>query len=126
MIRVRCSNSSVVTTKSATYFFGGYLIHDRFTYEYLPQGSSTWVLGKNEIPGGLKLGSAIAVKSEQEIWLIGGYGTEERILRFHVTDQTFEELPMKLNIGRWGHDIDLLWYQELKIFSLLEVKIRKE
>ena len=110
MNRVRNYTSSVVSTKSATYFFGGCgrdsygrYFENRYSYEYLTQGSSTWILGKNEIPGGLKHGCAIAVKSEQEIWLIGGYDTEERILRFNVSDQSFEELPMKLNIGRWGH-----------------------
>ena len=41
------------------------------------------------IPDGFWDGCAIAVKSEQEIWLIGGYETEKRILRFDVKNHTF-------------------------------------
>ena len=48
-------------------------------------------------------GCAIAVKSEQEIWLIGGYGTEKRILSLNVNDHTFQVLPFQLNVGRWIH-----------------------
>ena len=42
---------SAVTTKTATFVFGG--CHSYKTYEYLPQGSSTWLMGKTEIPEGL-------------------------------------------------------------------------
>ena len=56
-----------------------------------------------EIPGGFRSGCAIAVKSDQEIWLIGGYGTEKRILSFNFENHTFQLLPFQLNEGRWGH-----------------------
>ena len=61
---------------------------------------TTWVMGKNTIPGGFSNGCAIAVKSEQEIWLIGGFSTEKRILCFNVNDHTFRELSSQLNVGR--------------------------
>ena len=86
---------STVTTQEATFIFGGY--NSKTTYEYLPKDSTKWLMGVTEIPGGLKDGYAISVKSEQEIWLIGGYGTEKRILSFNVNDHTFQELPFKLN-----------------------------
>ena len=92
---------SAVTTKTATFLFGGG--YSETTYEYLPKDSSTWLVGKTEIPRGFCAGCAIAVKSDQEIWLIGGIQTEKRILSFNVKDHTFQELPSQLNVGRLGH-----------------------
>ena len=60
-------------------------------------------MGKTEIPGVFENGCAIAVKSEQKIWLIGGFGTEKRILNFDVESHTFQVLPFQLNVGRDGH-----------------------
>ena len=93
---------STVTTQSATFVFGG--IYTIFSYEYLPKDSTTWVFGRTDIPGGFAGGCAIAVKSEQEIWLIGGFNTDKRIMRFNVNDHTFEVLfHYQLNVGRYGH-----------------------
>ena len=89
---------SVVTTKHTTFIFGGF--YSSRTYEYLQKESNTWLTGNNKIPGGYYSGCAIAVKSEQEIWLIGGFGTEKRILSFNTNDHTFQELPFQLNVGR--------------------------
>ena len=95
---------SVVTTQTASFLFGnGSLVRPGTTYEYLPKDSTTWLMGQTEIPGGLQGGCAIAVKSDQEIWLIGGKNTEYRILTFSVKDHTFQELPSQLNVGRWDH-----------------------
>ena len=91
---------SVVTTKTATFLFGG--DNSRKTYEYLPKDSNTWLKGNNDIPGGFWLGCAIAVKSDQEIWLIGGLMTGKRILSFNVSDHSFHELPTQLNVKRYG------------------------
>ena len=92
---------SAVTTQTATFVFGG--TYSRTTYEYLPKDSTTWLMGKTEIPGGFSRGCAIAVKSDQEIWLIGGRRTEKRILSFNVKDHSFQELPFKLIVGRREH-----------------------
>ena len=92
---------SAVTLKSATFIFGGY--HSKTTFEYLPNDSAKWILGKNEIPGGFEEGCAISTKSEQKILLIGGKGNGKRILSFNVHDQTFELLNSQLNVERWGH-----------------------
>ena len=89
---------SVVTTKHTTFIFGGF--YSSRTYEYLQKESNTWLTGNNKIPGGFSSGCAIAVKSEQEIWLIGGFGTEKRILSFNINDHTFQELPFRLNVRR--------------------------
>ena len=93
---------SAVTTQTATFLFGGG--PSSKTYEYLPKDSTTWLMGKTEIPGeGFWAGCAIAVKSDQEIWLIGGSRAKKRILSFNVKDHTFQELPSQLNRGRRGH-----------------------
>ena len=93
---------SAVTTQTATFIFGGR--NSRTTYEYLPKDSTEWLMGKTEIPGrGFSSGCAIAVKSGQEIWLIGGGRTEKRILSFNVERHTFQELPYQLNVGRASH-----------------------
>ena len=92
---------AVVTTQTGIFIFGG--VYPRETYEYLPKGSTTWLIGKTLIPRGLWYGCAIAVKSEQEIWLIGGYCTERRILSFNVNDHTFRKLPFQLKKPRFRH-----------------------
>ena len=92
---------SVVTTQTATFLFGGN--YSETTYEYLPKDSTKWLMGKTEIPGGFRSGCAIAVKSGQEIWLIGGIGNEKRILSFNVESHTFQVLPFQLSVGRWFH-----------------------
>ena len=95
---------STVTTQKATFLFGGE--ESRTTFEYLPKDSSKWLMGKTRIPGGFESGSAIALKSEQEILLFGCQGGNfgrKRILKFNVNDHTFQELPSQLRIGRQGH-----------------------
>ena len=96
---------SAVTTQTATFLFGGDC--SRKTYEYLPKDSTTWLMGKTNIPGGFGRGCAIAVKSDQEIWLIGGktlgHQIVKRILSFNVEDHTFQELPSQLNSNRSSH-----------------------
>ena len=94
---------SAVATQTGIFLFGGALSGE--TYEYLPRGSTTWLMGRTEIPGrfGFALGCAIAVKSDQEILLIGGYLAEKRILSFNVNDHKFKELPFQLNVGRSLH-----------------------
>jgi len=103
-------NHSAVTTQIATFLFGGDGLFgsesSKITYEYLPKDSTTWLVGKTEIPGGFCAGCAIGVKSDQEIWLIGGnntFGRYKRILSFNVKDHSFQELPSQLNVGRLGH-----------------------
>ena len=100
--QTRCYHSAV-TTQTTTFLFGGKKSNSRKTYEYLPKGSTSWLMGKTEIPGGFRDGCAISVKSDQEIWLIGGWTTEKRILSFNVNDHTFRQLPFRLNVRRCLH-----------------------
>ena len=94
--------SLAVTTSSTTFIFGGE--SNPNTYEFLSKDSTEWQMGLKEIPRvGFSHGCAMAVKSEQEIWLIGGCGIYERIVSFHVNDHTFVELPSKLIEPRYEH-----------------------
>ena len=93
--------ASAVATSKATFIFGGTI--NSTTYEYLPKGSSTWQLGITKIPDQFKFGFAIEVKSDQEIWLIGGRNTGRRILSFDIKEHTFRELPIQLMQNRWAH-----------------------
>ena len=89
---------STITTQTETFVFGG--LYSEFTYEYLPKDSTTWLIGKTKIPSGFYEGCAIDVKSDEEVWLIGGYKTEKRILRFNVKNHTFQVLSSQLNVER--------------------------
>ena len=102
---------SAVTAQTNLFIFGG--MKSATTYEYLLKDTNMWLPGKTEIPKGFSKGCAIAVKSEQEIWLIGGYGSpnnlglpskenEKRILRFNVNDHTFQLMNSQLNVSRSG------------------------
>ena len=95
---------SAVATQSASFIFGG----RSDTYEYLPKDSTSWLMGKSKIPNGFWNGFAIAVKSDEEIWLIGGTDNGRRILSFDVNDHTFRELPSKLNLDRTLHRCALI------------------
>ena len=46
---------------------GIFLFEDGDSYEYLPNGQTTWKIGNNKIPGGFEKGSAIFVESNDEI-----------------------------------------------------------
>ena len=93
--------SSAVTTNFGTFIFGGTRkTGSEYTYEFLPNESSEWQLGKTEIPRGFSRGCAIALKSKPEIWLIGGYYTNRRILSFDLQTHAFSILPTKLLVDR--------------------------
>ena len=62
-----------------------------------------WIMGKIEIPGGFEDGCAVAIKSDQEIWLIGSFRTGKRILSFDVESHNFKVLPFQLNVGWRSH-----------------------
>ena len=110
-LNMKRSFETAVTTETATFVFGGSKSPN--TYEYLPYDAEdctniNWVLGKSNIPDGFDGGCAIHIKSKNEIWLIGGYSTEQRILSFDVNDHTFKEMPIQLNIGRYGHRCEFI------------------
>ena len=117
--RIRTSHSAV-STQTATFLFGGSdydifineavygmglfpAIKSTESYEYLPNNSNTWLMGKTKIPGGFESGCAIASKNGEKIWLIGGLETEKEILVFDTKEHRFQELPSQLNERRRWH-----------------------
>jgi len=95
---------SVVSTQNTTFIFGGEDSSET-TYEYLPKDSTTWITGKTKIPAPFYNGSAIVVKPDQEIWLIGaqgmdGYDSPSSIISFNVHDHTFRVLPIQMKVSR--------------------------
>lgn len=102
------SSGSIVSTNTATFIFGGNFESGQ-TFEYLPNNSTTWILGKTEIPLKHAHGCAIFVESKQEVWLIGGYNyytqfsyrdLNRMIFCFNVNDHTFRPLHISLFDGR--------------------------
>ena len=94
--------ASAVTVNSTVFLFGG----NKYSYEYLEKDSNVWKVGKNNILGNRINPTAIAV-SNQEIYLIGGQSPggsmrDTPIISFNVNDHTFKELPIKLNVPRYG------------------------
>ena len=95
------SHGALVSTTTATFIFGGYYSED--TYEYLEKNAaSEWKLGETKIPGGFHQGCSVAI-SQDEIWLLGGYDNEQRVLSFNVNNQKFTVLPTELKQGRYEH-----------------------
>ena len=96
-------NTPAVSIKSGTFVFGG--LYNPYSYEYLPKDSTTWILGNNDIPGGIRDACAISINSDKEILLIGGANIKfgRRILKFNVKDHTFEKMPVELIFERSGH-----------------------
>ena len=103
--------ASVVHTEKGTFLFGGDVYNLKPTFEYLPNEANEWKVGeKPEIPNRSRVGFAIEVKSKHQIWLIGGTSFDENgrsiltnILSFDINSETFQELPFKLNVGRFSH-----------------------
>ena len=87
------------------YVFGGYRSGtDRDTFEYLPAGSTTWILGAVTLPKpGFSHGGAVLVNGGREVLLVGGMGCGERLLIFDVKTHSFKtRSSFKLQIERIG------------------------
>lgn len=95
-------SSFAVSTHNISLIFGGDPSYGMNTYEYWTQDSSNWQTGKTSIPKGLLQACAVAISSD-EVWLIGGFGTDKRILSFKISSHTFKVLPFTLNERRYNH-----------------------
>ena len=92
-----------VTMAKGTFIFGGH--ESRNTWEWLPSGSSTWVLGGNIPDPGFFNGCGVPI-SANEILLVGGQGEEEtmdRILKFSVETNDWTEMNETLQPGIYDH-----------------------
>ena len=57
----RCNHSPLITT-TGTFVLSG--THSSETYEYLPKGSTKWLMGETEIPGGFWYGPELLSNSD--------------------------------------------------------------
>ena len=97
-------DSTAVTMANGVYIFGGR--SSKTTYEFLPK-NGVWQAGPTTIPNGFRYGCGIKF-SEEEIFLIGGSGTEDRILNFNTRTNSFSTRESTLQQGRYGHSCVLL------------------
>ena len=73
------------------------------TWEWLPSGTNQWISGNTSIPDdGFWNGCAVKI-NDNEILLIGGYDTYERVLKFNTITKQFINLGNILNYGRTLH-----------------------
>ena len=89
-----------VTMAKGTFIFGGH--ESRNTWEWLPSGSSTWVQGGNIPDPGFFSGCGVPI-STNEILLIGGVVSTDRILKFNVETNEWTEMDEKLYPPNHGH-----------------------
>ena len=90
--------ATVVTTDMGIFAFGGKFGRSK-DYEYLPNESTSWKVGKSEIPFRIINDRcyAISIPSDEHIWLIGAsnHRNMRSILRFDILTHTFQELEMR-------------------------------
>ena len=94
------SYAKAITMAIGTFIFGGE--EDPNSWEWLPSGSSTWVLGGNIPDPGFRDGCGVPISSS-EILLIGGRNSKQRILRFNVETNEWTEMDEKIQPGRFWH-----------------------
>ena len=98
--------STAVTMANGVYIFGG--ISSPTTYEILPKNNNgVWQAGPTTIPNGFQYGCGLKI-SEEEILLISGSGTENRIINFNTRTNSFSTRESTLQQGRRLHSCVLL------------------
>merc|ERR1711902_159465 len=98
-LKQRRRGAASITMPNATYLFGGILEN---TYEYLVNDEYVWQEGKTSIPGGFREGCVVKLNNN-ELALIGGQGTESRIMKFNTATKVFTENWGRLKKPRRGH-----------------------
>ena len=76
-------DASIVTTKNATYIFGG--IGSKNSIEFLRHDSNIWQQGPSIPFNHFQLGCGVSI-SDSEILLIGGTNNERSILKITTID----------------------------------------
>ena len=98
------SYSTAVTMLNGVYIFGG--TKSPTTSDFLPKNNNrVWQAGPI-IPNGFKNGCGLKI-SPEELLLIGGEGTEDRIMSFNTRTNLFLTLG-SLQQGRYHHSCVLL------------------
>merc|ERR1712048_956635 len=91
-------DAASITMPNAVYLFG-----DQFenTYEYMVNDENVWQEGKTTIPGGFYEGCVVKLNNN-ELALVGGRGTESRIMKFNTATKVFTENWGRLKKPRYG------------------------
>ena len=89
---------------NGVYIFGGF--SSPATSDFLPKNNNVWQAGPT-IPNGFQDGCSLKI-SEEEILLIGGSGTRDRILNYNTKTNSFSTWESTLQQGREGHSCVLL------------------
>merc|ERR1711899_533787 len=89
-----------ITMPNAVYVFGGSESYN--TYEYLENDGNVWQEGKTSIPGGFNRGCVVKLNNN-ELALVGGTGTESRIMKFNTATKVFTENWGRLKQPRRDH-----------------------
>merc|ERR1712165_211166 len=98
-LKQRRRGAASITMPNAVYVFGGL---ESNTYEYLVNDEYVWQEGKTSIPGGFREGCVVKLNNN-ELALIGGQGTESRIMKFNTATKVFTENWGRLKQPRYGH-----------------------
>ena len=87
--------------KQGAFVFGG--LDSPTTWEWLPNGSSQWEIGTNQIPSpGFGYGCSVKI-SENVIALVGGSASLKRLLTFNVDTKEWKNYGNVLKQGRYHH-----------------------
>ena len=95
-----------VTMPNGVYIFGGRGIDSQTTTDFLPKNSGVWQAGPS-IPNRFESGCGVQI-SQEDLLLIGGRGTYDRLLEFNTKTNNFTIRGSKLQQGRLGHSCTLL------------------
>merc|ERR1719266_330248 len=93
-------SAASITMPNAVYVFGGRKSYN--TYEYLENDENVWQEGKTSIPGGFNQGCVVKLNNN-ELALVGGAGTESRIMKFNTATKVFTENWGRLKQPRRDH-----------------------
>ena len=93
-------DAASITMPNAVYVFGGRKSYN--TYEYLENDENVWQEGKTSIPGGFNQGCVVKLNNN-ELALVGGAGTESRIMKFNTATKVFTENWGRLKQPRRDH-----------------------
>ena len=83
------SLGTAISMPNGIYYFGG--VHSPETSEFLPTGKENWVQGPTIPKPGFEIGSGVRI-SDAELLLLGGRGSESRILKYNIENRQWTRL----------------------------------
>ena len=83
------SLGTAIVMPNGVYYFGG--VRSPETSEFLPNGKRVWVKGPMIPKPGFEIGSGVRI-SDTELLLLGGRGSESRILKYNIENRQWTRL----------------------------------